>query len=95
MAATRLWLAFPLALLTLVVALLLVWRPLDRLSATAPPVENASVESVRLTPGMISLSVRTDGSEPVVFAQVQVDGCLSHLYSDARGPGRLARSHPY
>lgn len=87
MAATRLWLAFPLALLTLVVALLLVWRPLDRLSATAPPVENANVESIRLTPGMISLSVRTDGSEPVVFAQVQVDGAYRIFTATPEVPG--------
>jgi zinc transporter, ZIP family len=73
MAATRFWLILPLAILTLVVALLLIWRPFDRLIANAPPVENAKVDSVRLTPGLISLTVRTDGSEPVIVAQVQVD----------------------
>lgn len=73
MAATRFWLILPLAILTLVVALLLIWRPFDRLIANAPPVENAKVDLVRLTPGLISLTVRTDGSEPVIVAQVQVD----------------------
>ena len=68
------WLAIPAIALTAVVVLLLVWRPLDRLSAAAPPVEEISVESVKLTPGVISLSLRTDGSEPVAIKQVQVDG---------------------
>ena len=57
----------------LIVALLLMWRPLDRLSQGAPPVEEAAIERVNLTPGLISLDVRTDGSTPVVIAQVQVD----------------------
>ena len=74
MSGARVWLALPAAILILVVALLVWWRPLDRLAAGAPPVEEAAVESVRLTPGMISISLRTDGSEPVVVAQIQVDG---------------------
>lgn len=74
MTASRGWLAVPAVLLILVVALLLWWRPLDLLSAGAPPVEEAKVESVRLMPGLITLDLRTDGSEPVVIAQIQVDG---------------------
>ena len=73
MASTKVWLALPVAILVLIVALLLIWRPLDRLSQDAPPVEEAAIEGVNLTPGMISLNVRTDGSAPVVIAQVQVD----------------------
>ncbi|MGH6854735.1 MAG: ZIP family metal transporter [Aestuariivirga sp.] len=67
------WLALPPSVLALIVALLLIWRPLDQLSQKAPPVEEAAIERTYLTPGMISLDVRTDGSEPVVIAQVQVD----------------------
>jgi len=67
------WLALPAAVLVLIVALLLVWRPLDRLSQQAPPVEEAAIERVNLTPGLISIDIRTDGSEPVTIAQVQVD----------------------
>jgi len=74
MTATRFWLVLPLAILTLVVALLLIWRPFERLTSNAPPVENATIESVRLSPGLISLVLRTDGSVPVVVSQVQVDG---------------------
>ena len=73
MSSKHFWLALPIAALVLVVALLLVWRPLDRLSQQAPPVEEAAIERVNLMPGMISLVVRTDGSAPVVIAQVQVD----------------------
>jgi ZIP family zinc transporter len=68
------WLGVPAALLVLTVALLLWWRPLDSISEGAPPVEEAVVEAVRLTPGLISVDLRSDGSEPVVIAQVQVDG---------------------
>lgn len=67
------WLALPLIVTVAVVALLLIWRPLDGLSQGAPPVEEAAIERVNLTPGLISINVRTDGSEPVVVAQVQVD----------------------
>ena len=73
MGSNRFWLGLPVVVLVLIVALLLLWRPLDRLSQEAPPVEEAAIERVNLTPGMISLDVRTDGSEPVVIAQVQVD----------------------
>jgi zinc transporter ZupT len=73
MRANWFWLALPAAVLVLIVALLLIWRPLDQLSQQSPPVEEGAVERVILTPGMISLDVRTDGSEPVVVAQVQVD----------------------
>ena len=73
MRANWFWLALPPAVLVLIVALLLMWRPLDQLSQQAPPVEEAAIERVNLTPGKISIDIRTDGSEPVVIAQVQVD----------------------
>ena len=73
MSSKHFWLALPLVVLVAIVALLLIWRPLDQLSQGAPPVEEAAIERVNLTPGLISLDVRTDGSDPVVIAQVQVD----------------------
>ena len=69
-ASARVWLALPALILVAVVALLLWWRPLDQLSSGAPPVENASVEAVRLSHGLISLDLRTDGSERERSAQV-------------------------
>jgi hypothetical protein len=70
----RVWLAVPLLLLAAIVAYLLLGRPLADLTASAPPVEELVVENVALTPGMISLNVRGDGSDPITIAQVQVDG---------------------
>lgn len=85
-ASSRLWLALPALFLMLTVAALLVWKPLDRLAAGAPPVEEAVVETVRLTPGLISLGLRTDGSEPVRIAQVQVDGAYRTFATDPQNP---------
>lgn len=91
MTATRAWLAVPVLLLALTVTLLLWWRPFDRLAASAPPVEEAVVESVRLTPGLISLDLRSDGSAPVTVAQVQVDGGYRAFTASSRSPtARLA-----
>lgn len=91
MTAARAWLAMPALLLALTVTLLLWWRPLDGLTSVAPPVEEAVVESVRLTPGLISLDIRSDGSEPVVVAQVQVDGAYREFSVPSKSPGaRLA-----
>jgi zinc transporter, ZIP family len=74
MKSFRLWLVLPAAILVLVIAAILWWRPFDRLAASSPPVENSAIETVRLSPGLISLVLRTDGSVPVVIGQVQVDG---------------------
>ena len=66
--------ALPIAALVAILAFLLVGRPLDPLTEAAPPVEELAIETVRLTPDMISLNVRADGSQPVAIAQIQVDG---------------------
>ena len=68
------WLALPLVALAAILAVILLGRPLDRLTAGAPPVEELAIESVTLAPGEIRLGVRADGSSPVEIAQVQVDG---------------------
>jgi zinc transporter ZupT len=85
-----LWLALPLVALAVILAALLIGRPLDRLASSAPPVEELSVERVRLTPGEITLRVRADGSEPVEIAQVQVDGAYRQFALEPAEPiGRL------
>ena len=81
-----LWLILPLFVLGGILALLLLTRPLDDLTASAPPVEALSVESVRLDPGLITLSVRADGSGPVQIAQVQIDGAYWRFAQDPPGP---------
>ncbi|MEQ8696123.1 MAG: metal transporter, partial [Bauldia litoralis] len=68
------WIVLPVIAMTAVLAFLLIGRPLDPLTDSSPPVEELAVETVDLTPGMISLSIRADGSQPLTLAQVQVDG---------------------
>ncbi len=83
-----LWLILPLIVLAGLVAILLLTRPLDELTSSAPPVEQLSVESTRLTPGLISLGVRADGSQPLLIAQLQVDGAYRQFSMEPSGPIR-------
>jgi zinc transporter ZupT len=80
------WLAVPVVLLVALVAVLTVFRPLDPLTAAAPPVEEISFSRVRLAPQLISLTVTADGSQPVQIAQVQVDGAYRVFTIDPPGP---------
>jgi zinc transporter ZupT len=80
------WLLLPVALLAALLAALLVWRPLDPLASGAPPVEEIGIERVHLSPGLIELDVRADGSEPVTIAQVQVDGAYWTFRQSPPGP---------
>jgi len=80
------WLLLPLVLLAALVAALIAFRPLDPLSASSPPVEEISFSRVRLDPGMISLTVSADGSQPVQIAQVQVDGAYRVFTIDPPRP---------
>lgn len=87
---TTAWLLLPLAVLGAILALLVFGRPLERLTADAPPVEKVSIERVRLTPGLITLHIRADGSQPITIAQVQVDAAFRLFTIDPPGPiGRL------
>lgn len=80
------WLLLPLAVLLAILALLILGKPLERLAADSPPVEKVSIERVRLTPGLISLSIRADGSQPVTIAQVQVDAAFRTFTIGPSGP---------
>ena len=73
MARAWIWLLAPALLFAAVLAFLFYGQPLRELTSTAPPVEEIAVEAVRLEPGLISLTLRADGSAPVALAQVQVD----------------------
>jgi len=85
------WLVLPALALAAILAVILIGRPLDRLSASAPPVEELAIESVTLTPGLISLAIRADGSLPVKLAQVQVDGAYrTFTATPSQTIGRLA-----
>ena len=80
----------PLLLLALAIGAVLVLDPLDRLGASAPPVEELTVERAILDENGISVRVRADGSEPVTIAQVQVDDAFWSFVQRPAGPlGRL------
>lgn len=86
-----LWLLLPIVALIGVVTFILVARPLDDLSAAAPPTEEVTFESTQLDPGVIRIGIRVDGSQPVSVAQVQVDGAYRLFTQTPEGPlGRLA-----
>ena len=85
-AQRQLWLLLPVIVLAAIVALLLITRPLEELTSSAPPVEAIGVEGVRLEPGLIALSIRADGSAPVSIAQVQVDGAYWQFTQEPAGP---------
>ena len=73
MARAWVWLLAPAFLLAAILAFLFYGQPLRELTRTAPPVEEIAVEAVRLEPGLISVTLRADGSAPVALAQIQVD----------------------
>jgi zinc transporter ZupT len=88
-AATRrplVWLLLPIAALATILAILVWTEPLEELTASGPPVEEIGVESLRLTPGLITLDVRADGSGPLSVAQVQVDGAYRQFLQEPAGP---------
>ena len=87
---TTAWLLLPVVVLGAILALLIFGKPLERLTADAPPVEKVSIERVRLTPGLITLHIRADGSQPITIAQVQVDAAFRLFTINPPGPiGRL------
>jgi ZIP family zinc transporter len=103
MTATRswVWIILPIAALAAVLAFLLIGKPLAPLTESAPPVEEMAIETVRLTPDMISLNVRADGSQPVTIAQIQVDGAYRAFTAspsntiDRLGTARIDIPYPW
>ena len=93
------WLLLPVLAVIAILVFVLAGRPLDDLATSAPPTEEIVVEQVRLDPGVILLTVRVDGSDPVVIAQVQVDGAYRSFEQDPPGAlprlGAAAISIPY
>lgn len=78
----------PLFLVAVLVALFLVVRPFDYLTKGAPPVEEITVENIRLDMKGIHATIRASGSEPVTIAQVQVDGAYALFNQEPQGPIR-------
>ena len=54
-----------------------------------PPVEEIAVERTQLEPGVIALTVRNDGPDPVTIAQAQVDDAFVGFSGAERPIGRL------
>lgn len=76
----------PAALIAGLVAVFLTVQPFDYLSKGAPPGEELSVEHVRLDDTGIHATIRAAGSEPMIIAQVQVDGAYRSFSQDPPGP---------
>jgi zinc transporter ZupT len=67
------WFALPLVLLAVLSLVVVKGGMLSRLARGLPPVEELTVDRVRLTPGHITLDVVNGGPDPVTIAQVMVD----------------------
>lgn len=73
--ASRRWIfgLLPLVLLIVLVVLLFRFGPLGVFRAAFPPVEELTIERVKLEPGHLFIYVTNGGPEPVTVAQVLVD----------------------
>lgn len=83
--AVRASILVPIILIIGLLVLFLSVRPFDDLSKGAPPVEALSVEAIQLDQDGIHATVRAAGSEPMVVAQVQVDGAYRVFSVDPEG----------
>lgn len=79
------WFALPLLLLGLLSVIVMKGGMLSSLRRGLPPVEQLTVDRVRLTPGHMSLEVVNGGPDPVTVAQVMVDEAF---WDFAMKPGR-------
>jgi zinc transporter, ZIP family len=87
------WFALPFALLALLSLAVLKGGTLSRLARGLPPVEELTVDRVRLTPGHITLDVVNGGPDPVTVAQVMVDEAFwTHTMTPDRTVARLGHA---
>ncbi|HEY3279914.1 MAG TPA: hypothetical protein VGJ83_05325 [Gemmatimonadales bacterium] len=87
------WFALPLALLALLSLIVVKGGTLSRLARGLPPVEELTVDRVRLTPGHITLDVVNGGPDPVTVAQVMVDEAFwIHSMTPDRTVARLGHA---
>jgi zinc transporter, ZIP family len=90
--ATRTWTAglVPLALIAVAVGLFAALGAPGLGERRGPPAEELAVERTVLEPGVIELTVRNDGPEPVRVAQVQVNDAFAGFTGADGAIGRLA-----
>jgi len=87
------WFLLPLALLALLSLVVVKGGTLSRLARGLPPVEELTVDRVRLTPGHITLDIVNGGPDPVTVAQVMVDEAFwTHTMTPERTVPRLGRA---
>jgi zinc transporter, ZIP family len=90
--AVRTWSAglVPLALIAIAIGLFAALGAPGLGERPGPPAEELAVERTALEPGVIELTVRNDGPDPVTVAQVQVNDAFA-AFEGADSPiGRLA-----
>lgn len=88
------WFFVPLVLLGALSLFVIKGGTLSRLASAVPPVEELTVDRVRLTPGHVLVDVVNGGPDPVTIAQVMVDEAYwSHTITPDRTLGRLGRAH--
>jgi ZIP family zinc transporter len=91
---TWLWFFLPLVLLALLSLIVVKGGTLSSLARGFPPVEELTVDRVRLTPGHMILDIVNGGPDPVTVAQVMVDEAYwAHTMTPERTVARLGRAH--
>jgi zinc transporter, ZIP family len=90
--AARTWSAglLPLALIAAAVGLFAALGAPGLGERRGPPAEELAVERTVLEPGVIELTVRNDGPDPVTVAQVQVNDAFAAFEGAEGAIGRLA-----
>jgi len=87
------WFALPLLLLAALSALVVKGDALRSLARGLPPVEELTVDRVRLTPHLVTLEVVNGGPDPVTLSQVIVNEAFwAHRVTPSRDLPRLARA---
>lgn len=88
-----LWFGLPLVLLGLLSLVVLRGDTLRSLARGLPPVEELTVDYVRLSPGRVTMAVVNGGPDPVTLSQVIVDEAFwAHTVTPAREIPRLGRA---
>ena len=87
---SKVWLfRFPIAALSLLIGAFLLIDQVLRIGTGPPPAETFTVERLRVTEHGFAAKIRADSPEPMVLAQVLVDGAYWVFTQDPPGP--LAR----